>query len=93
MTWDRSQIDEAYASFAGNITAFSDVLGVIEDENNIQRFSVEKFHIETPIELDLRQNENEEITLGSAPPIYRTQTTILPVFHTLRMTIVATRKR
>ena len=88
MTWDRTQIDEAFAPFAGNITAFADVLGMFEDEAKTQRFRVTRLHVETPVELELRTAPDGTVSLGAAPPIYRADTTIQPVFHALRMTLV-----
>ena len=38
MTWDGTAMDEAFAPFAGNVTAFADVLGLFEDAQRIQRF-------------------------------------------------------
>lgn len=88
MSWNED-IDEAYAPFVDNITAFSDIPGIFEDPLHIQRLRVRKIEVETPIELDLRVTKEGVAALGTAPPVYRTETTIMPVFHTLRMTLVS----
>lgn len=87
MSWN-DEIDEAYASFVDNITAYADIPGVFEDPNRVQRLRVRRIEVETPIELDLRTSKDEITAIGSAPPVYRTETTLMPVFHTLRMTLV-----
>ena len=87
MTWDRAEIDEAYARFAENMTAFADVVGTFEDPDGIQRMRVTRLEVETPVEMDLRVAKDGNVTLGAAPPVYRTETTILPVFHNLRITL------
>jgi hypothetical protein len=36
----------------------------------------------------LRSSDGNVNALGSAPPLYRVETTIMPIFHTLRLTLV-----
>lgn len=88
MTWDRTAMDEAFAPFAGNVTAFADVLGLFEDAQRIQRFRVTALSVETPVELVVQTGTDGAVRLGAAPPIYRVDTTVMPVFHRLRMTLV-----
>jgi hypothetical protein len=87
MSWNEG-IDEAYASLVDNLVAFGDIPGVFEDPHHIQRLRVRRIEVETPIELDLRSSAGGVNALGSAPPLYRVETTIMPVFHTLRLTLV-----
>lgn len=87
MSWNED-IDEAYASFVDNITAFANIPGIFEDPYHVQRLRVSRIEVETPFELDLRTSQERVSALGSAPPLYRTETTIMPVFHTLRLTLV-----
>ncbi len=87
MSWNEG-IDEAYADFVDNLVAFADIPGVFEDPHHIQRLRVRRIEVETPIELDLRSSNGDVSALGSAPPLYRLETTIMPVFHTLRLTLV-----
>lgn len=87
MSWNE-EIDEAYASFVDNITAFADIPGIFEDPHHVQRLRVRRIDVETPIELDLRASKEGVTALGAAPPVCRTETTIMPVFHTLRLTLV-----
>ena len=87
MSWGDS-IDEAYASVAANIAAFADIPGVFKDPGGAQRLRIRQIEVETPVELDLRASGDSVAALGTAPPVYRTETTIMPVFHTLRMTLL-----
>ncbi|MBS0124997.1 hypothetical protein [Thetidibacter halocola] len=87
MGWS-ADIDEAFASLAGNLTAFMDLAGTYEDGARTQRLRATRIEIETPIELDLRTADGGVAALGTAPPIYHAETGIMPVFHTLRITLV-----
>jgi hypothetical protein len=87
MSW-YEEIDESYASFVDNITAFANIPGIFEDPQHMQRLRVCRIEVETPIELDLLATKEGVTALGSAPPLYQTETTIMPVFHTLRLTLV-----
>jgi len=88
MSWDE-EIDEAYVSFVDQLVAFGSIPGVFEDPHHIQRLRVRRIEVETPIELDLRSSDGSVNAIGGAPPLYRVETTIMPVFHTLRLTLVS----
>jgi hypothetical protein len=49
---------------------------------------VETLDVDLPFELEL-VDDGAGLTLGAAPPTQRTETTVLPVWHRLRVTIVA----
>lgn len=40
-----------------------------------------------PLQLDLQVGENGQVVLGGSPPLYYTETSVLPVFHQLSLWI------
>ncbi len=85
--WTDERIDPAYATFSENILAYADVLGDHIDDDWGLKMSVGAVTIETPVELDLVSEGEDDMAIGCAPPIYREATTLMPVFHTMRVTL------
>lgn len=93
------EIDEAFAPLRDNVAGYTGLgaAGRIEEQLGEglarlmrtagARFEVESIDVETPIELDVLVDADGGVRLGCAPPLYRVETGILPVFHQLRMTI------
>jgi hypothetical protein len=48
---------------------------------------IEQVDVEMPIELRVEVDEMGQVTLMGSPPTQRTETTILPVFHQMRLRI------
>jgi hypothetical protein len=51
------------------------------------RLYMDEIIVEMPVEIDLGVDENGVVHIGSTPPIYYANTSILPVFHNLKVTI------
>ena len=49
----------------------------------------EKIETETPIQLAIEIDENNEVRIGAIPPMYYVETTFMPVFHNIKLNIVA----
>ena len=47
---------------------------------------IERFSVESPIELDLRVGDDGAVDIGSVPPLYRVNTTFRPSYHQIRFT-------
>lgn len=56
--------------------------GMNEDEGTM----VERIVVAFPMELDVETDDGAVMRLGSAPPTQYTETTVMPVFHQLRLT-------
>lgn len=52
------------------------------------RMSIEQIEISMPIELDVIQEDNEALSLGSSPPTHYLETSFPAALHHLRITIV-----
>lgn len=50
--------------------------------------SVEKLKAESACQLLIEIDEENEIRIGAIPPMYYVETTIMPVFHKIRLTII-----
>ena len=78
-----------------DLMQFSDMIEVLSnyekqriDPQTGQVMTLEEIQLEFPIELRIEVDAEENLTLKSSPPTQRTTTTILPVFHHLKVKIV-----
>jgi len=84
---DDRQIDEAMLEMAEFVSQMTEVEGYLIDPENEIAMKLEEVKLSIPIELDLLVAEDGSVILGGSPPLYYTETTILPVFHQLNVTI------
>lgn len=85
MNYDK--IDEAmlpFNEFAGSLSLFN---GRITDDLNMASMHIENIQLSLPIQLDISVDENGDVTLGASPPLYYISTTVLPVFHNIKLTV------
>ena len=50
------------------------------------RMYIDRYEIESPIELDVGVGPDGRVELGAVPPLYRVDTSLRPSFHHLRFT-------
>lgn len=50
---------------------------------------MERAELDLPIELDVRADDRGVVTIASAPPTQQVETSYMPVFHRIRMTVTA----
>jgi hypothetical protein len=48
---------------------------------------IDQVDVEMPIEMRVEVNEAGQVTLMGSPPTQRTETTVLPVFHQMRIRV------
>ena len=53
-----------------------------------QALTVEQIQLAMPLELRVTVDEKGSVSLHGAPPTQRTETTVLPVFHQMKLTLV-----
>jgi len=63
---------------------------MIEADMPGQGALVEQLTVEMPVEIDLLAGGGTVLACGASPPTQRIETSILPVFHRLRVTLAAT---
>ena len=58
------------------------------DEEKSLTMSIESVTVETPFELDIQTDNNGKLVIGASPPLYYVQTTVEPVFHSMKIRII-----
>ncbi len=53
-----------------------------------QVMTVEQVKLDMPVEINIAVDDQGKVTLNGSPPTQRTETTILPVFHQLKLRVV-----
>ncbi len=78
-------IDEALAP----VSEFVRSLTELEAEFSNAQFSmyIDNMRLNIPIEMDVMVGEDGRVVLGTAPPTQSIETTFMPVFHQMRLTI------
>lgn len=86
---EEARMDEAFAPLRDNILGYAEISGELRSPEAGFSMTVERIEIETPIELGVYAGQaGGPLAIGCAPPLYRVSTTLQPVFHQLRMTLV-----
>jgi len=49
--------------------------------------TVEKIQMETACQLVVNVNDNNQVQIGAIPPMYYVETTFMPVFHNIKLSI------
>jgi hypothetical protein len=79
-------MDEAFFPLREMIRDLASFPGEFVDDEAGVRSYIHAFEIESPVELDVFRNEEGEVRIGSAPPLYRVDTTFRPWYHNIRFT-------
>jgi hypothetical protein len=78
-------MDEAFIPLREMVSGMAAAGDIRSDEHGIHMY-VERLEIESPIELDLTVRPDGSVEIGSVPPLYRVDTSVLPSFHKIRFT-------
>lgn len=83
---DYSKIDEAMLPFFEYVQKLSEFeKSSFTDEEKSFTISIESVSVETPFELDIQMDEDGKLIIGASPPLYYVQTTVTPVFHSMKI--------
>lgn len=85
---DESWVDDALAPFSAYIASLLAIPDPSVDESTGQSLYVESLRLSMPFEMDTF-SDGTRVLLAGGPPTQYTETTIMPVFHQLRVTIEA----
>jgi hypothetical protein len=77
-------IDEAFMPFQQIIEEMLSFEGEIIDEEAGVRSYINRYEIESPLELDVFRDEEGHLRIGSTPPLYYVDTSFRPSFHRLK---------
>lgn len=84
-----AHLDEAMLPFFEFVHGLSDIEGghLVNGDESVS-MSIESIAIETPFELDFQIDSDGTMTIGASPPMYYVQTTIKPIFHSMKLRMV-----
>jgi len=85
-------MDEAFIPFSAMLQKIAAFEGEIYDEEKGIHSYINRFEIDTPIELNIEKDESGNIRLGVVPPLYRVDTTFEPSYHTIRFSAEITER-
>lgn len=77
-------IDESFLAFEEIINKMIKFNGEFYDEENGIHSYIYEIEIETPVELDISKSEDGKLMIGTVPPLYDIDTTIMPSLHKLK---------
>ncbi|ELR72568.1 hypothetical protein C900_01242 [Fulvivirga imtechensis AK7] len=80
-------IDEDMLEMGDFVSEMSDIEGYLISEEEEMVMRAESVSLDFPMQLDIRVLESGEIKIGSSPPLYYVDTTIMPVFHQMKLNI------
>ena len=83
-------LDDAFLSVADFIEETATLDGDIRDRQAGVAMTVEAVEMSMPIELDLQVDDHGKVLIGAIPPLYYVETTVLPVFHQITVTLELT---
>jgi hypothetical protein len=84
---DRLSDDDLSPPFHQLIWELVDTEMAIADPTSGMVQIVEQVEIDMPVEIRVEVNEQGQVKLTGSPPTQRTETTILPVFHQMKIRI------
>ena len=84
---NRAPIDEAFEQVAEFIDQLTDIEGQVLDPEHGINMEIEEATLGIPIQLELIVDEQGQVALGIAPPIYYVETSVIPVFHHIELSL------
>jgi hypothetical protein len=78
-------MDEAFVPLHQLIVGMAAHGDIRDDELGIHMY-IDRFTVESPIELDLSVRDDGTVAIGSVPPLYRVDTSLRPSYHGIRFT-------
>ncbi len=82
-----SEDNEILIPFAEMVQQLVDYGEPLEDPVSNQAMMIEKVKIDMPVEINVLVEDDGTTTLKSNAPTQSTETTIMPVFHRMRLTV------
>ena len=83
------QPDEAFLTFARFVEEATDLEGEMHHSEEGVAMQIESVEMSMPIELDITVDEDGKILFGAIPPLYYVETSVMPVYHQLTITLEA----
>ena len=90
--FDEDPIDEALRPFFQLVQGLAEAGAEVADPETGMAFAVEAMKVDIPIAMDVHVDDEGRVLLGSAPPTQHIETSVMPVFHRLKVRVVRTRE-
>lgn len=81
-------MDESFFQLHKIIADMAPLHQDLSDDSTGFNIYINRFDIETPVELDLMTGQNGEMQIGSIPPLYPIDTSFKPSYHKIKFSIV-----
>jgi hypothetical protein len=83
-------VDEAFLPLHRIIEGMAPVQAEFRDDEAGVRSYIDRFEIESPVELDVARDGGGVLRIGSTPPLYYVNTSFRPAYHRLRFSAEVT---
>ncbi len=83
-----NQIDEKLQPFSVLVESLSAITHAAPESDFWEVLKVDKILVDLPVEIDVLVNDDNTITLASAPPTQHIETSFMPTIQHLKLTIV-----
>ncbi|MBL6445548.1 hypothetical protein JMN32_04465 [Fulvivirga sp. 29W222] len=83
----QSEVDEAMLEMSEFVYEMSDIDGYLTSEEAEFALKMEGAELDIPVQLDIRVAEDGTVKIGGSPPLYYVETTVMPVFHQMKIHI------
>lgn len=80
-------IDEAFLPLANFVEETANLEGEIKDPAAGVAMTIETVQMSLPIEIDISVDESGKVAIGAVPPMYSLETSVLPIFHQIDLTL------
>ncbi|XOV68333.1 MAG: hypothetical protein ACFHU9_03990 [Fluviicola sp.] len=81
------EIDEALTPFSFMVELLAGITNESNDSELWEAMKVEELRLDFPCELDVLVEDDGSVTIGSAPPTQKIETSFMPVIQNLKMTV------
>jgi hypothetical protein len=76
-------MDEAFIPLHEMVLGMAARGDIRSEEHGIHMY-IDRFSVQTPIELDVAVATDGSVSIGSVPPLYRVETSLRPSYHQIR---------
>jgi hypothetical protein len=83
-------LDPAFLPLAEFVEESASIEGQVIDQTMGTSMTIDTVEMSMPVELDLIVDDAGRVLLGTIPPLYYVDTTVVPVYHQITLTLQRT---
>jgi hypothetical protein len=80
--------DDPLVPVSEMITSMARFIGQVDDPDVGQAYTIEQMTFDLPIELRVEMDDSGAIRLKVAPPTQQIETSVMPIFHQINLSVV-----